>query len=150
MLFEEITVFKSYRFGTSIWDPPGLLLGGYLAPNQFETGLLGALGPSRSRFQYLLGGPRGLQERPKRHPRAPHTSLEALLWPIKPFQELQEASKTPTRDLQGSFGTRVGTIWEQCCKHVNAMLPPCWSRILAEGSCAKGPRSKAPGLAECA
>ena len=30
------------------------------------------------------------------------------------------------------------------------MLPPCWSRILAEGSFAKGPRSKVPGPAECA
>ena len=34
--------------------------------------------------------------------------------------------------------------------HFDAMLPPCWSRILAEGSFAKGPRSKVPGPAECA
>ena len=30
------------------------------------------------------------------------------------------------------------------------MLPPCWSRILAEVSFAKVPRSKVPGPAECA
>ena len=97
--FKRNQVFSISRLWNPILVPLRFLLGGHLAPRHAETRLLGALGPSRSRFQYLLGGPRGLQERPKRHPRAPHTSLEALVWPIKPFQELQEASKTPTRDL---------------------------------------------------
>ena len=122
----------------------------FWTPKKAETSLLGGLGPSKSRFQLLFGGPEGLQERPKRHPRALHTSLEAFLWHIKPFQELQGASKTPTRDLQGPFGDHIGTILEQFCNSFKAMLPPCWSRFLAEGGFAKGPRSKALGPAECA
>ena len=35
-------------------------------------------------------------------------------------------------------------------KPVRCVLPPCWSRILAEGSFAKSPRSKVPGPAEYA
>ena len=53
----------------------------------------GCLGPAKSRSQQCFGGPEGLQERPKRRPRAPHTPLEASPSPTKLLQRLQEASK---------------------------------------------------------
>ena len=53
------------RFGTLL----GLLLGAHLAPRHAETDLLGGLGPSKSRFQLLVWGPRRVQERSKRRPR---------------------------------------------------------------------------------
>ena len=88
-----------FGLGTSFWTLWGLLWDTHLAPRPFETGFLGARGPAKSRSRLVFCGPKRLQERPKRHPRALHTSLEAFLWHIKPFQELQEASKTPTRGL---------------------------------------------------
>ena len=124
--------------------------GRYLASNHLENGLLGALGPSKSRSKLSFLGSKSLQERSKRRPRAPHTPLEAFLGPTKLFSGLQEASKTSKRDLLGKFGSHVGTILEQFCYRFETMLPPCWSRFLAEGGFAKGPRSKAQGLAECA
>ena len=133
-IFEEITVFSSDRFWTWIWHPPGLLLGGYLAPRQFKIGLLGALGPSKSRSKVTFFGSKSLQERSKRRPRALHTPLEGFLWPTKPFSRAQEASRTPTRGLQGPFGSHVSRILKQFCYPFEAMLPPCWSRFLAEGS----------------
>ena len=59
-------IFSLDRFRTPFLDLPGPLLGGYLDPRQAETGLLGGLGPSKSRFQLLFFGPGGLQERSKR------------------------------------------------------------------------------------
>ena len=134
IVFKEITVFSSDRFWTWIWHPPGLLLGGYLAPRQFKIGLLGALGPSKSRSKVTFFGSKSLQERSKRRPRALHTPLEGILWPTKPFSRAQEASRTPTRGLQGPFGSHVSRILKQFCYPFEAMLPPCWSRFLAEGS----------------
>ena len=68
--FYDFTIFSLDHFRTSIWDPPGLLFGGYLALKIAETDLLGPLGPSKSRFQYLLFGSKSLQERSKRLPRS--------------------------------------------------------------------------------
>ena len=84
-----------------------------MTSNQLENNILGALGPSKSRSKLSSFGSKSLQERSKRRPRAPHTPLEALLGPTKLFSGLQEASKTSKRDLQGAFGSHVGTILEQ-------------------------------------
>ena len=59
-------IFSLDRFRTSFLDPPGLLLGGYLAPRQAKNGLLGGLGPSKSRSPITFLGPGGVQERSKR------------------------------------------------------------------------------------
>ena len=105
-----------------------------MAPRQFKIGLLGALGPSKSRSKVTFFGSKSLQERSKRRPRALHTPLEGILWPTKPFSRAQEASRTPTRGLQGPFGSHVSRILKQFCYPFEAMLPPCWSRFLAKGS----------------
>ena len=56
-------------FGPRFWTLLGTLLGGHLAPRHAETGLLGGLGPSKSRFQLVFLGPMRVQERAKRRPR---------------------------------------------------------------------------------
>ena len=85
MFFVVFTFSACFGFGAyvcTIWDP---LLDVHLAPRPFETGLLGALGPAKSRSRLIFFGPKRLQERPKRHPRAPHMPLDASLGPTKPF-----------------------------------------------------------------
>ena len=64
--FSGFAIFSLDRFRTSFFDLPGLLLGGYLASRQAETGLLGGLGPSKSRSPITFLGPGGVQERSKR------------------------------------------------------------------------------------
>ena len=92
--------------GPRFWDPPGLRLGGYLAPRQCETSLLGALGLAKSRFQYLLFGSKSLQQGSKRLPRA-----------------FQEACRRPRRSkrLPGSY---FGPVWTPFCTHLDSLWDP--------------------------
>ena len=104
--FSGFAIFSLDRFRTSIWDPPGLILGGYLAPKMAETRLLGGLGPSRSPFQYLLGGPRGLQERSKRPRLSKRLSKRcprALPEVQAPVPEVQSRSKAPLPEVQAAL-----------------------------------------------
>ena len=91
---QGFAIFSPDRFWTSIWDPPGLVLGGYLAPGNAETSLLGALGPSKSRSKLSFFGSKRLQERSKRRPRAPHTPLEDPLLAYLAFLRAPSASRT--------------------------------------------------------
>ena len=58
-------VFSSIRFWNQFWDLWDFLLVANLAPRPFETGLLGALGPAKSRSRLVFFGPERLQERSK-------------------------------------------------------------------------------------
>ena len=118
-------IFSPDRFGTSIWDPPGLVLRGYLAPGNAETSLLGGLWPSKSRFQLLFlapkaskSAPRGIQERPIR-PWKPSSGLSRLFKGSKrPPRALQEASRAHFAAILPPFWTNVETILMRCCPHV--------------------------------
>ena len=65
----------------SVLGPPGLLFGLPSGPGQFETSLLGALGPAKSRSRLVFFGPRAAQERSKRVPRP---LPEAFMRPRRP------------------------------------------------------------------
>ena len=60
--FKVLHVSARIAFGPRF----GLLLG--LFRGAAETNLLGALGPAKSRFRVVFFGPKGVQERSKRHP----------------------------------------------------------------------------------
>ena len=141
----DFTFSLRIRFRTQFWTFPGSLLGAFWPPRWLKPVLEFLLERPRAVQDYFFW----LQERPKRLPRASHKRLEASPWPTKPFSGLQEASKSP-RGRQAPFGSHVGTILESFRSNFEAMLPPCWSRFLAEGSFTKGPRSNVPGPAECA
>jgi len=122
---QGFAIFSPDRFWTSIWDPPGLLLGGYLAPGNAETSLLGGLWPSKSRFQLLFwapkaskSAPRGIQERPIR-PWKPSSGLSSLFKSSKrPPRALQEASRAHVATILAPFWTNVEAISMRCCPHV--------------------------------
>ena len=144
MVFEEIAFSARVAIWTRFWTLLASLLGACWPPRWLKPLL-----------EFLLERPRAVQdfffqpqERPKRLPRAPHKPLEVPPWPTKPFLELQEPSKSPPRGLQGQFGSHLGAILEQFLEpfwsNFKVMLPPCWSRFLAECSFAKGPASKVP------
>ena len=123
-VFEEISVFSSDRFWTLIWDPPGLIFGGHLAPRHAETGLLGALGPSKSRskpsFSLLQEPLRALQEASKSAPYAPGSSplaYQALLVFKAPIS-LQDVYKRPP-----------GPMWQPCWNHFEAIMQPIRSDV---------------------
>ena len=124
MVFEEIPFSARVVSWTRFWTLLASLLGAFWPPRWLKPVL-----------EFLLERPRAIQEyffrareRPKSRPRA----------------------KRPPRGPQGQFGSHVGTILERFGNPLEAMLPPCWSRFLAEASFAKGPRSQVPGPAECA
>ena len=106
MVFEDIIIFSSDRFRTSIWDPPGLFLGGYLTPKMAETSLQGALGPAKGRFQLLFFGLGGFQERSKSVPR-----------------DLQETPRLP-RQLQEALGSILEPFWSNYRVHFRMVLEP--------------------------
>ena len=81
------------RFGTL----QGTLLGAHLAPRHAETDLLGGLGPSKSRFQLLFWGPRGVQERSKRLPRGQRRP-----------EQISRPPKSAPRSIWDQFGNHFG------------------------------------------
>ena len=96
-----------------------------MASRQAETSLLGALGPSKSRFQLLVGAPkasksapRGVQERPIR-PWKPPFGLSSLFKGSKrPPRGLQDASRAHLAAMLAPFWSHFGAISKRCCYHV--------------------------------
>ena len=99
------------------WTP---LRAPFWTPRQAETGLLGGLGPSKSRFQLVFLGPGGFQERSKRPTGAENKRPEDRIIAKRLPRSLQEGFKThfgailgrilePSRD---EFGTIRGPVGE--------------------------------------
>jgi len=94
-------------------------------PGNAETSLLGGLGPSKSRFQLLLWGPkasksapRGIQERPIR-PWKPSSGLSSLFKSSKrPPRRLQETSRAHLAPVWVPFGSNFAGMSMPCCHHV--------------------------------
>ena len=80
-----------------------------MAPRQAETGLLGGLGPSKSRFQLVFFCPGGLQERSKRPTGGENKGK--IRTPI---------AKRPPRALQDALGSHFGAIFEPFGCHFGA------------------------------
>ena len=80
------------------WTP---LRAPFWTPRQAETGLLGGLGPSKSRFQLVFFGPGGVQERSKRPTGGENKG------PRK-----RTIAKRPPRGFQDQFGSQLGRILE--------------------------------------
>ena len=93
--FEMFTFSACFGFGTSFWTFWDPLLDVDLAPRPFETGLLGARGPAKSRSRLVFFGPERLQERPRGIQETPRGTQEYSKRPPKPQEaprRLQEAS----------------------------------------------------------
>ena len=102
--FVVFTFSACFGFGASFWTLWDPLLDVDLGPRPFETGLLGALGPAKSRSRLVFFGPERFQERPKRHPRDSKRHPRAL----QEASQTSRGSKTPPRGLGGPILTPFG------------------------------------------
>ena len=94
MFFVVFTFSARFGFGASFWTLWGRT---HLVPRPFETGLLGALGPAKSRSRLVFSGPGSLQERSKRPPRA-----------LQEDSKSSRGSKLRPRGLRGPIFTPPG------------------------------------------
>ena len=102
------TFSACFGFGASFWTLWDPLMDVHLAPRPFETGLLGALGPAKSRSRLVFvrprTAPRATQEASKRLQGAPKSTPRGL----PNIKRLQDASKRPRGTDFDPFGEAAG------------------------------------------
>ena len=99
--FVVFTFSARFGLGASFWTLSDWLLAAHFASRPFDTGVLGALEPAKSRSTLVLFGPERLQELSKRLQGAPKSTPRGL----PNLKRLQDASKRPR-------GTDFDPFWE--------------------------------------